>query len=67
MAMAIGSAYAAIRAIRSGPVRRLPLPIRVVLRSIALTVTGLFVALGLIFALIAYSGSGVGDPCPPYC
>lgn len=65
--MAIGLAFGVTKAMRSRLVGELPLPIRVLVQAIGFTVTGVVVAALAIFALIAYSGSGIGDPCPPYC
>ena len=47
--------------------RVMPLPLRVVFRAAGLIVAGVLLPVILLFAIIAYSGQGIGDPCPPYC
>jgi hypothetical protein len=64
---ALGLTFGVTRALRSRFVVSAPLPIRVLLQAVGFTATGVVVAAFAIFALIAYSGSGIGDPCPPYC
>jgi hypothetical protein len=48
-------------------VRAMPLPVRVAFQAISLVIAGTPLVVFLVFSLIGYSGTLIGDPCPPYC
>ena len=67
LVMALGVAGVIAVGLRSQLLQIMPLPLRVLSRAAGLIVAGLLVSILLLFAVIAFSGSGIGDPCPPYC
>jgi hypothetical protein len=58
----IGLAGGIALGLRSRMFQVMPLPLRVLFRAAGLVTAGVLLPVILIFAVIAYSGSGIGDP-----
>jgi hypothetical protein len=53
--------------LRSRMFQVMPLPLRVGFRAAGLLIAGVVLPIILLFAVIAYTGTPLGDPCPPMC
>ncbi|MDP9280670.1 MAG: hypothetical protein M3P38_01075 [Chloroflexota bacterium] len=67
VAIGLGIAGGIAFGLRSRMFQVMPLPVRVVFRAAGLLMAGVVLPIILLFAVIAYTGAPLGDPCPPMC